>query len=70
MKRKIVSIILLCTIVGVQVKPVYARESLEKYEVNSLQELKEEISDLGKNVDDQSIQTLMSNTKPEVLQKC
>lgn len=67
MKRKIVSIILLCAIVGVQVKPVYARESLEKYEVNSLQELKEEISDLGENVDDQSIQTLMSNTKPEVL---
>lgn len=36
MKRKIVSIILLCAVVGVQVKPVYARESLEKYEVNSL----------------------------------
>lgn len=29
--------------------------------------MQEEISDLGENVDDQSIQTLMSNTKPEVL---
>lgn len=67
MKRKIVSIILLCAIVGVQAKPVYAREDLEEYEVNSLQELKEEISDLGENVDDRSIQTLMNNTKPEVL---